>query len=734
MIRRIGLVLCVVLATVVYGQEKSLLSLELRAYLDNAAPEEFTDLYLRGDVSAIETYVKMNNGWVKRSFDNIVSVSLPNTAIVGLNQLIGLECIEFSSRKPDVLNDVMLLNNNVVPVHAGAAPLSQPYTGSDVIMGFVDSGIELEHPDFQDADGNTRVLYIWDQTQAEDDQDRIPQPYNYGQEYDQQDILEDINVHEDQQEWFGHGSTVTGTGAGNGFATGNFKGVAPDANIIVVSSDFDRTNWTSSVADAVEYIYNRAQEMGKPAVVNLSLGTYFGSHDGLDAAALDIDGLLESTDGFSVVCAAGNSGDTNFGDYHLGYEIPENDTVFTWFSFNPNIPNEEPLDDGAVFFEVWADQEDFQTAKFAMGVDANSPNWQFRGYSDWRSAEQNLNVVIKDTVFYNGNMMGVVETWVGERGDQYQIQIKVTEVFNTQYPWRFATTGGGVFDCWSISPLSNMLSQNLPSLAQYGPMVNYRFPDNLKTIVDSWNCSDKVISVGNYVNRSSYPNYLNQITTLDVTPGEIASSSSRGPTRDNRQKPTIAATGAVTLSSGKISSLNSLIATEPDKVAQGGWHYRNGGTSMASPVVAGIAALYYECNPNANYQDIIDAVVDNAMADQFTGALPGLQFGHGKVNAYGVITDCEALLSVNDPNGNSKDFKVFPNPSTGQFTIRSSQTIQSVEVYSLSGQIIKSIPMSGGSAADQYNIDLSGISSGLYVLKAIDLEGSYNTSRVLIEK
>lgn len=727
MIRRIGLVLCVVLATVVYGQEKSLLSLELRAYLDNAAPVEFTDLYLRGDVSAIETYVKMNNGWVKRSFDNIVSVSLPNTAIVGLNQLIGLECIEFSSRKPDVLNDVMLLNNNVVPVHAGAAPLSQPYTGSDVIMGFVDSGIELEHPDFQDADGNTRVLYIWDQTHDEIDPSRIPEPYGYGQTYNQQDILEDINVHEDQPGENGHGSTVTGTGAGNGNATGSYKGVAPDANIIVVSSDFDRANWTSSVADAVGYIYNRAQEMGKPAVVNLSLGTYFGSHDGLDAAALEIDALLESSNGFSVVSAAGNSG--HIGDYHLSYTIPEEDTVFTWFDFVPNI-----FDDGAVFFELWADQGDFETAHFAMGVDANSPQWEFRGYSDWRTAVGNLNTVITDTVFYNDNIMGVVETWVGERGDQYQIQIKVTEVFNTQYPWRLATTGGGVFDCWSISPLSNILYQNLPSPAQYGPMVNYRFPDNLKTIVDSWNCSDKVISVGNYVNRSSYPNYLNQITTLDVTPGEIASSSSRGPTRDNRQKPTIAATGAETISSGSIATINSFIANNPDKVAQGGWHYINGGTSMASPVVAGIAALYYECNPNANYQDIIDAVINNAVADEFTGALPGLQFGYGKVNAYGVITDCEALLSVESSNSNSKDFKIFPNPSTGQFTIRSSQIIQSLEVYSLSGQLVKSIPISGGSAADQYNIDLSGISSGLYVLKAIDLEGSYNTSRLLIEK
>lgn len=733
MIRKIGVILCVFLASVVHSQEKSLLSLELQAYLDQAAPDDQTDLYLRGNISAIETFVRNNQGWVKHSFRNIVSATLPNIAIPQLNELEGLEYIEFSNNKPQLLNDLMLLNNNVVPVHAGAAPLSQPYTGSDVIMGFVDTGIELEHPDFQDADGNSRVLYIWEQREGEnDDPSRVPQPYNYGQEYNQQDIFENIDVHEDQG--IGHGTTVTGTGAGNGLAIGNFKGVAPDANIIVVASDFDRTNWKSSVADAVDYIHSKAEELGMPAVVNLSLGDYAGSHDGLDAPALEIDALLESSNGFSVVSAAGNSGNTNFGDYHLSYEIPEADTAFTWFNFVPGI-----YDDGAVFFEFWADQEDFQTAEFAMGVDANSPQWEFRGYSGWRNALENLNTVVEDTVFYNGNMMGIVQTWVGERGDQYEVEILVTEVFNTQYPWRLATTGGGQFDLWSVFILNNQVinpirSENLPSVAEYSPMANYRLPDNLKTIVDSWNCSDKVITVGSYVNRSSFINYNNQVTTLPVTQGEISPITSRGPTRDNRQKPTIAATGHELLSTGKIATLNDWIVTNTNSVAAGGWHHINGGTSYASPVVAGIAALYYECNPNANYQDIINALINNAVADEFTGALPGLQAGHGKVDAYGVLTDCVPFLSVNDDGSHSKDFFIFPNPSTGNLTIKTSHIIQSIEVYNLSGQLVKSIPVSGGAISDQYNIDLSAISSGLYVLKAIDSEGSYNTSRVLLEK
>src|SRR5690606_35131941 len=215
------------------------------------------------------------------------------------------------------------------PVHLGASPLPQAYLGDDVILGFIDTGIELAHPDFQNEDGTTRVIALWDQTQSENIPFRIPEPYGYGQEWNAEDIDLGITGHDDQASFYGHGSTVAGVGASNGNATGQFTGVAPNADIIMISSDFDHPNWSSTVADAVDFIFAKAAALGKPAVVNLSLGDYFGSHDGLDAPTLFTDQLLEESTGRAIVAAAGNSG--NLGNYHLAYDIPEADTAFTWF-------------------------------------------------------------------------------------------------------------------------------------------------------------------------------------------------------------------------------------------------------------------------------------------------------------------------------------------------------------------------------------------------------------------
>ena len=182
-------------------------------------------------------------------------------------------------------------------------------------MGIVDSGIELDHPDFQFEDGieldhpdfqfedgTTRVLSLWDHRQPEDDPFRVPEPYGYGQEWNSEDINLEITGHEGT--FFGHGSNVAGIAAGNANATGELTGVAPNADLIVVQTNFDLPNWTSTIADAIEFIFDKADELGKPVVVNLSLGTYSGSRDGLDASALRIDEMVQEQPGRVVVSAA----------------------------------------------------------------------------------------------------------------------------------------------------------------------------------------------------------------------------------------------------------------------------------------------------------------------------------------------------------------------------------------------------------------------------------------------
>jgi subtilisin family serine protease len=149
-----------------------------------------------------------------------------------------------------------------------------------------------------------------------------------------------------------------------------------------------------------------------------------------------------------------------------------------------------------------------------------------------------------------------------------------------------------------------------------------------------------------------------------VTPGQIVQNSSWGPTRDGRIKPDISAPGSSTLSAGQLS-LMAIWQTQPSnvvKIAEGGFHFRDGGTSSSSPVVAGVAALLLQQNSSATAIQVKNAITQCAVQDSFTGFnLPDNIWGYGKVDAFNTLTACALNTSVQNLNQNNNIY-IYPNP------------------------------------------------------------------------
>lgn len=186
--------------------------------------------------------------------------------------------------------------------------------GRGIMVGIIDSGIDLTHPDFRNADGTTRVRWLWDQTATGG---TPPDGYNMGVEYDNEEInrllsegVRSLPGQDNER----HGTPVAGIAAGNGSGSdGRFSGIATESELIVVKlglPDHDSFPRTSELMQAMNYVVSKAAKESVPIAVNVSIGNNNGSHDGSAITERFFDAV--ATVGRTViVVGSGNEGDTS---------------------------------------------------------------------------------------------------------------------------------------------------------------------------------------------------------------------------------------------------------------------------------------------------------------------------------------------------------------------------------------------------------------------------------------
>jgi len=666
-----------------------------------ANASESIGLFVKGSQSDAKSFVEQHQGIYRGSIKGWQYIRIPGNKLETLVNDKRFVTVNFEPYKGQPMNDTMRVNNRVNAIQQGLHPLDTAYTGKGVILGFIDTGIDFMNPDFRTADDKTRVLHLWDQTLSNNSE--TPAQYGYGRDWDSTEIhAGNAAAHSDI---YGHGSTVTGAAASNGLANGTHKGVAPNSYIISVESNFGASDWLSTVVDAVEYIYAYADSADMPCSINASVGTYLGSHDGLDPYAMYIDSLVQSKRGRLFVASAGNSGD--WGKYHLHVEN-NNDTVFSWFNVHPN----SAFGGSAAYWELWADTADFNNLEFAIGADMLTPSYSFRGRTVFQDVATNLNTTLYDTIRNtSGDQIATTQTWAELRDGQYFFQVYMPAPDSNQYYFRFETVGTGIYDCWSPDKYGiSKIIDSIPDVSVYSEMSKYVLPDSLQTIVSSFQCLESTLTIGNYSNDSGYVNKYGNWVENDVARGVLHFSSSKGPSRLGFVKPELCASGDNTLSTPPLIAIANVLAGGYDTIlAYGGMHISNGGTSMASPVVAGVGALMLEKCPTLSQLEFRTAIINNTYSDAHTGTnLPNSAWGYGKLDGF------SAIISTNYmPNSTGNTFycvndstEIFLDPLYTNY-IWENGSLDSSQVFSIIDTTFVNTIDSSGCFSDTLNLIIS---------------------------
>ncbi|MGI8655302.1 MAG: S8 family serine peptidase [Pyrinomonadaceae bacterium] len=552
-------------------------------------------------------------------------------------------------------------------------------TGSGVVVGIIDTGIDFRHGDFRKADGTTRIKALWDMSRAPGDY-VLPGTTSspLGHAYTEADInaaLVGDATAVLEKDLNGHGTHVAGTAAGNGLggtAPGTYAGMAPEADLVIVKATRSTTSSarfdTNDTINALKFIQQQAAALNEPFVINMSLGGQLGPHDGTGNDEIAIDNLVNGGAGRAVCVAAGNEGSDGV---HASTTIQAGGSIIINFHLFPSSSTQfiDLYNRNSDKYRVTVTRPDGTTtlgpvAFVSSGSQASDQYLEIDNSTDPQNGQPDIFLIFKKDA---------------PAGD-WKITLQDAD-----------SNSNGAFDAWA---------QGDGNSVDHTQFLN--FVDNNSHLVGSPGTARGAITVGAYVTRTA-----GNINIPSLVVGNYAYFTSSGPTADGRQKPEISAPGYYIYSS-RSSSLPPPPAdpTRPDSIFAYGTgsnavanedraHYGGlAGTSMATPVTAGSVALLLQANRSLSNDQIKSLLTGNASHDGFDPAGWNSHFGFGKLNIAAALNAAGVPTATPTPT---------PTPTP---------------VYSIAGRVTNDlVPISGAF------ITLSGTQAGAV---QTDTNGNYS--------
>lgn len=669
------------------------------------------------NMSEADIAFRENNCSVYDKQGDVCIVSVPISNIERLASKPSISRIE-ANRSCNITMDTTAVVVNAVPVYKGES-LPQAYTGNGVVLGIMDVGFDLTHPNFYNSETTSyRIRAFWDQL----DKDTVGSGFPVGRDYiGNAEILGKKCSTDGLMQT--HGTHTLGIAAGSGYKS-VYRGMAFESDICAVSNAIgsnvslidsaDIYKYTTAVdALGFKYMFDYAERQGKPCVASFSEGYTIGmdSEDSLYSAYL----MQITGPGKILIASAGNESVK-----HTYLPKPMGKSAAG--SFIMSGGNDAYLlvqANGNFQLRLKSYDQEVQT------IDINSADKALDSLAVYTIPEQLKAQAFRyPSSFIPGDTM-------------YYIKVSSAAPINNKAPLAVIVSGEDAQV--AVRTFSSTMFVNGVADAQWSDA-------EISHNIHAPACFEGVIAVGSTIHRTGFTNYLGtyyDYAQAGRNDGVWSEYSSQGPTLDGRIKPEVTAPGNNIISSYSSYYIEANpnagdIKSDVEHFEYNGRLYAwnaNTGTSMATPVVAGAVALWLQANPRLTPEDVINIISQTSRHPETSIEYPNNKYGHGEIDVYKGLLH---VLGLNKIEGvtMSELRKVkatisadgllqvaLPTPVCHPFRLR---------VFSLQGKLLhESLQLEG---SESYAVALGLLADGVYLLQLIGEEAQTNGSLLIRKK
>ncbi len=645
--------------------------------------------------------------------NGVVVVSCPITETEKIAEISQVQQVGFGDKLKAYM-DYGRPSGNVSTVQTGFSLNNTTYSfdGTGVVCGMMDTGLEANHLNFKNDDGTSRIQRLWHFTSSNGTSNMYTAATVSSFSTDDTDGTHATHVAGimgGSYKGVGTYSQVTSPqypvssiNFVNDGGSMPFYGVATGSDLALSVGELYGQNIVQGVTNIIDY----AKQVGMPAVVNLSLGSNTGPHDGTDYIPEALGRLGTS----AIICvSAGNEGAENMYVYKKLGSVAQD-------RYLRSVLASQTISSGKI--DIWTGSN--TVVPVQLGYVASDR--QFHELISVTEAGKTYSSGSSDEFKSLFNGSATLTSSVNAANNRFNVLISLSGISQKdENSYMAISIGGDGYNGQTIYVYGTDVEFTNRTSATAATMAGYSTGSPAGSINDDA-CGENIVSVGAYVARAAY-GVLSSSSSYSYFPsvevGDIASFSSYGQNYQGDKLPIVAAPGYSVISSisrfyieNGNASANNMSGKATNGTATDYWGQMSG-TSMSCPFTAGTIAMWLQAVPSLTIDQVKDVIANTSTYDALTmgtqrwgagklDALEGVKYVLQNYAANGAVWEDDEQRLVVTPNGAGYDVTMAGEAS---FT---------VTVYDMQGRPLTTVRGIDGQAS----VGTTELSAGIYVLAA----------------